>query len=117
MICFDGKFLGRNPHKEGSGEGRRSTLGSNDRALGDIAEDMIAQFKAAHPELIADQVLRVDFFRDSKSGRYILNEVEGFNAQLVGIKSGDPAWVAMTKAKLYWKENIIKLAKKHLSSI
>ena len=117
MICFNGKFIGRNPHKDGCGSGRRSTLGSDDGILGDIAEDMIKKFKAAHPELIADQVLRVDFFRDSKSGRYILNEVESFNAMVVGIKSGDTAGLVMSKARLYWRQSILKLAKYHLASI
>ena len=116
MICFNGKFISRNPHKDGCGSGRRSTLGSDDRILGDIAEDMIKQFKAVHPELIADQVLRVDFFRDSKSGRYILNEVESFNAQVVGTRSGDSAGTVMTKVQQYWKNTILKLARYHMSS-
>ena len=117
MVCFNGKMVCRNPHKDGSGSGRRSTLGSNDNVLGAVAEDMIAQFKAVHPELIADQVLRVDFFRDSQSGRYILNEIESFNAMVVGIPSGDAAGSVMMKAKLYWKKNILELARYHMLSI
>jgi hypothetical protein len=71
---------------------------------------MIATFKAQHPELIMEQILRVDFFQDSTTGRYILNEMEGFNAQVVGLRSGDGATDAMELVKGYWKEKIILLA-------
>ena len=101
-MCFNGKFICRNPHKDGDGKGE-STLGHDDAVLGAIAEEMISKFKDAHPELIADQILRVDFFRDSRTGRYILNEVEGFDAQVVGLYSGDGAGRAMTKVLEYWR--------------
>ena len=116
-MCFNGEFLCRNPHKDGSGPGRCSTLGSDDTVLGLVAEDFIARFKAAHPELITDQVLRVDFFRDSVTGRYILNEVESFNAQVVGLYGGDGAGDVMSKVRIYWKECIIILALNHAASL
>ena len=115
VVCFEGKFLCRNPHKEGSGYGK-SNLGGVDAVLGDVAEDMIQRLRDADPSLIADQILRVDFFRDTKSGRYILNEVEGFNAQVVGMRSGDGAGNAMNLAKIYWREQTKSLVKYHLNN-
>jgi hypothetical protein len=100
-VCFNGKFICRNPHKDGDGLGV-STLGSDDDTLAAVAENMIARFKLAQPELISDQILRIDFYRDSLSGRYTLNEVEGFDAQVVGLYSGDGAGRAMTMVRDYW---------------
>lgn len=107
-MCFNGKFICRNPHKNGDGCGA-SSLGSDDLELGAVAEDMIKRFKLAHPELIADQILRIDFFKDVRSGRYTLNEVEGFDAQVVGLYSGDGAGQAMTMAMDYWSSKTKEL--------
>jgi hypothetical protein len=115
VVLFNGKFICRNPHKDGTG-GRRSSLGSDDKALGAIAEEMAARFKASHPQLIDDQILRVDFFQDSTSGQYILNEVESFNAQVVGLGGGDSAGSVMDLVRIYWRDKAIQLAQYHVAN-
>ena len=116
VICFNGKFISRNPHKHGTSYGHQSTLGKDDSKLGAIAEGMIARLKAAHPQLIADQILRVDFFRDTKSGQYILNEVECFNAQIVGIRGGEGAGTVMDMVQNYWKTKTLELVNYYLAN-
>jgi hypothetical protein len=69
-----------NPHKSGSG---RSTLGARPAPLFAFANLIIETLRERFPGLIWEQLLRVDFWRHVETGKYYLNEVEGFNAQKV----------------------------------
>jgi hypothetical protein len=69
-----------NPHKRGKGI---STLGQMPEPLFAFAEEICSVLKVRFPGLIGEQVLRVDFFRHAKTGKYYLNEVEGtFNFKI-----------------------------------
>jgi hypothetical protein len=117
IILFNGRFVCRNPHKNGTVTGHQSSLGANDAGLGAIAEEMIVRLKANHPQLISDQVLRVDFFQDTKSQQYILNEVECFNAQIVGLGSGDSVGTVVDMVINYWKSKTKDLVQYHLKHL
>ena len=69
-----------NPHKVGAG---RSTLGGKPAPLFEFSNLIINTLRERFPGLIWEQLLRVDFWRHIETGKYFLNEVEGFNAQKV----------------------------------
>ncbi len=84
MFCFDGEPIGRNNHKRGSGSAK-STLGTENERLFAFARDVCAKIRANSPHLIADQILRIDFFENR--GNFIVNEVELFEAMTTGPNS------------------------------
>ena len=67
-----------NPHKGGAG---KSTLGAKSAPLFEFSNLIISTLRERFPGLIWEQLLRVDFWRHVETGKYYLNEVEGFNAQ------------------------------------
>jgi hypothetical protein len=79
VFCFDGEPVGKNTHKRGRG---RSSLAKDNDRLFAFAREVCAKIRASSPYLIADQLLRIDFFE--YRGRFIVNEVESFEAQTTG---------------------------------
>jgi hypothetical protein len=67
-----------NKHKSGAG---RSTLGAKPAPLFEFSNLIISTLRDRFPGLIWEQILRIDFWRHVETGKYFLNEVEGFNAQ------------------------------------
>jgi hypothetical protein len=75
VVCFNGKAYYWNDHKDGNGLG---ALGSASEPLFDFAESVIRTLRERFPtEIIYEQVLRIDFWRDIRTNKYFLNEVEG----------------------------------------
>jgi hypothetical protein len=73
VFCFNGVPIDVNPFKEGRGH---STLGLQDNSrLLKFAGEVCKQIRDTCPYLIADQLLRIDFFE--YRGIFIVNEVEG----------------------------------------
>jgi hypothetical protein len=117
VICFNGVPLGRNTNKRGekSGLARSST-----EDLYAFASRVIAELRTSCPELIADGILRIDFFGelgpDGKVKRFIVNEIEGFEACLwgAGKAAGDMLSKVMTYNTAYWKQKLETLIDCHL---
>ena len=62
-------------HKRGNGLG---SLGNDPEPLFEFAQTIVAVLRERFPtELIHEQVLRIDFFRDIRTNKFYLNEVEG----------------------------------------
>lgn len=75
MVCFNGKAYYWNDHKNGNGLG---ALGAASEPLLEFAQTIVAVLRERFPtELIHEQVLRIDFWRDIRNNKYYLNEVEG----------------------------------------
>ena len=86
VFVFDGEAQFRNPHK---GSDRFSLFDhSPDKVFKDFAEDVVRRMREVCPELIAFQVLRVDFFGLRFPPEYklefVVNEVEGYEARQWG---------------------------------
>jgi len=114
VVCFGGKAVFLNPHKHSGG---RSTLGDKPEPLFNFANEICRILSERFPSLIGEQILRADFFQHVETGRYYLNEVEGFNAQIVGTGKGNaPAMFSKTKASMseYWFRIICALGDYHL---
>jgi hypothetical protein len=117
VICFDGVPICRNPNKKGERSGLNRSKTSE---LNAFATRVIKELRAICPELIADGILRVDFFGelgpDGNVKRFIVNEIEGFEACLwgVGASAGDDLAAILTKTTAYWKCKVETLIDCHL---
>ncbi len=117
IICFNGVPLGRNLHKRGQKSG---LTGSTNDDLFAFARRVINEMRIICPELISDGILRIDFFGelgpDGKVIRYIVNEIEGYEACLWGSgkSAGDMLSVIMTRNTAYWKQQLETLIDCHL---
>ena len=100
VICFDGVPVGRNTHKRGEKSGLAR---SSNEILYAFARRVIDELRASCPELIADGILRIYFFGelvpDGKVKRFIVNEIEGFEACLWG--AGKSAGDMLSKIMTY----------------
>ena len=114
IICFNGKAVSRNPNKRGSSD--KSVLGGpkNTPFLSKYAEDVISHLKNSCPNLISEQMLRVDLFQSSKSNLLIVNEIEGFEAQYVGTHTGNSQCVVSSLIEEYWVNTTTKLIRYHM---
>ena len=65
-----------NPHKRSEG---RTTLGAEDAPLFSFANEVCRVLQERFPDIISQQVLRVDFFQHVETGKYYLNEIEGMH--------------------------------------
>ncbi len=78
VMCFNSVPMYRNKNKKN----RKSGLNkANNEVCFDFARKVIEELKAVAPELIADGVLRIDFFGEilpDGTRNFIVNEVEGF---------------------------------------
>ena len=89
-ICFNGECFGANPRKQGS-QGQSFFHPFPMHPSFDMyAERIVSRFREACPSLIADQLLRTDYFCEDPTDvaknitdeNYLLNEVEGCEAQI-----------------------------------
>jgi hypothetical protein len=118
IFVFGGKAMFRNPHKPGTG--KKSVFGhSPDKVFEDFAEEVVRKLREICPELIANQVLRVDFFGDlSETGElvFIVNEVEGYEARQwgVGVNALSSIGDLREKEKEHWKFEVNTLIECHL---
>lgn len=118
VFIFDGEAIFRNPHKDGWI--KKSPFNRvSDSVLFEFAEEVVRKLKEVCPELIANQVLRIDFFGDlCETGElvFIVNEVEGYEAQQWGIRANAITKIAelRDKEKAHWKFEIETLIECHL---
>ena len=118
IFVFGGKAALRNPHKVGTG--KKSVFDhSPGKVFDDFAEEVVRKLREICPELIANQVLRVDFFGDiSETGElvFIVNEVEGYEARQWGVGVNAISKVGELRAleKAHWKFEINTLIECHL---
>ena len=114
IICFNGKAVSRNPNKRGSSG--KSVLGGpkNTPFLSKYAEDVIKHLKDSCPNLISEQMLRVDVFQSSKTNLLIVNEIEGFEAQNVGTRTGNSQLAVNSLIEEYWVKTVTKLIEYHI---
>jgi len=116
-ICFDGVPLGRNTNKRGEKSGLAR---SSNEVLFAFARRVIEELRTSCPELIADGILRIDFFGelglDGNVKRFIVNEIEGFEACLwgAGKSAGDMLAKVMTYNTAYWRQKVETLIDCHL---
>jgi hypothetical protein len=108
VVCFDGEPQFRNPHKKGHKE-QNSPFPqfAKDELFFEFARKVIKEVRAACPDLIADQILRVDFFGErfpDGSLGFLVNEIEGLEARLwgVGVTAGDRLAEIEAMAFRYW---------------
>jgi hypothetical protein len=73
-VCFNGKAEYENEPKQGNGLG---SLGRDTGPLFAFAQEVVGVLRDRFPELIGEQILRIDFWRHIKTNQYFLNEVEG----------------------------------------
>ena len=110
ILLFGGKSLYRNPHKKGTI--LKSVFNhSPDSVFFEFAEEVVRRMTAICPELIADQVLRVDFFGDlSPTGElfFIVNEIEGYEAVQwgTGVNAITKTGAMQQREISYWKAEI-----------
>ena len=118
IILFGGKAQYRNPHKKGTVS--KSVFNhAPDSVYFDFAEDVVRRLKDICPELISEQVLRVDFFGDlSPTGEliFIVNEIEGYEAVQwgTGVNSTSKTGAMSQKETNYWEAEIETLIECHL---
>ena len=105
VMCFNSVPMYRNKNKKN----RKSGLNkANNEVCFDFARKVIEELKAVAPELIADGVLRIDFFGEilpDGTRNFIVNEVEGFEAcdWGTGANAGDKSSFLYVQSVQYWK--------------
>ena len=101
VFVFGGEAIFRNPHKDGWC--KKSVFNrAPDKVFFDFAEEVVKKLKEVCPELISNQVLRIDFFGDlNEDGEliFIVNEVEGFEARAWGIRTNAMTDLSKLKTK------------------
>ena len=126
-ICFDGKCFGSNPRKKGSQGSSFFPPVAAHTSFNAYAERIISRFKESCPSLIADQLLRIDYFCedpadvsnvhptdfDDVDPSYLLNEVEGYEAQNVCPNFDQ----VQSRILISWVKDINNCVKYHLYRI
>jgi hypothetical protein len=118
IICFNGKAVFRNLNKKSS-NGRSPFGGVKDEAIFHFAEHVISILRSVCPELITEQVLRVDIFGfRNRPGVYIVNEIEGYEAQRTakGAKAGVKVGKLATDVEDYWYNVLCELVEYHINN-
>jgi hypothetical protein len=122
VVCFDGVPKFRNPHKEGhKNQPSPFPQHAKDELFFGFARKVISDVRSACPSLIADQILRVDFFGErlpDGSLRFLVNEIESLEARLwgVGVLSGDRLSEIKEMGTLYWYQQIDTMIECHLEA-
>ena len=108
VVCFNGDPRYRNKNKIGKKSGLKK---ATDAVCFEFAQRVIRELKAAAPELIADGILRIDFFGEplpDGSISFIVNEIEGYEACAwgTGANAGDKSMQLYESIKKYWKSTV-----------
>ena len=117
IICFNGKARFRNKHKK-SRDGRSPFAGVRDKEFFEFAEHVITVMRRVCPQLISDQVLRIDIFGfRNYPGMFIVNEIEGYEAQrtATGSKAGELLSALSRDTEEYWFDVLTELIEYHLN--
>ena len=121
IVCFNGKPVCKNLVKKCNKKGSRSPFkGIKDSAFFDFAEKVIAGMRRVCPALVADQVLRVDIFGFRRyPGLFVVNEIEGYEAQVTGSGLGSSKHMAdiSTYLETYWEDRLTTLIEYYLAHV
>ena len=122
VVCFDGEPKFRNPHKIGHRD-QTSPFPqyAKDELYFEFARKVIREVRAACSDLIADQILRVDFFGErlpDGSLGFLVNEIEGLEARLwgTGVTAGDKLAQIEEMCWKYWYYQIDTLLALHIEA-
>jgi hypothetical protein len=83
-----------------------------------FAEQVIDRLRIICPALVVHQVLRIDLFGFSAyPGEYIVNEIEGYEAQRAGrgIGGGDVEHQLISLMTTYWFNTLVQIIECFLS--
>jgi hypothetical protein len=121
IVCFNGKHVCKNLVKRSNKKGSRSPFkGIKDSAFFDFAETVIAGMRRVCPALVADQVLRIDIFGFRRyPGLFIVNEIEGYEAQVTGsgLSSSKHMSDINTYLEAYWENQLTDLIEYYLAHV
>jgi hypothetical protein len=116
IVCFDGVPAMKCKTKKG--KSNRSPFGRAKREVFfDFARCVISTLRRVCPEIVSFQVLRIDIFGfRGRPGDFIVNEVEGYEAQKagVGVDSGVEEGRILQKLEEYWTNLIYDLVEYHI---
>ena len=118
-ICFDGECFGANPRKQGSQGTSFFPPVPIHESFNIYAKRIISRFREVCPYLIADQLLRIDYFCEDPADfdevvpAYLLNEVEGHEAQ----NNCQKADQVNGRILMHWVKDINNCVKCHLRRI
>jgi len=118
IVCFNGIPELRNPNKKGD-KGRSPFGDVSDEDLFKFSRHVISVLRNVCPELIADQVLRIDIFGfKNHPGLFIVNEIEGYEAQRTGTgtKAGDKLSKLLGDVEDYWYNILCELVEYHINN-
>lgn len=120
IVCFNGRREFMNLVKVGKNGRSPFGLRSKQRKglLFQFAEHVIAKLRISCPELMSTQVLRIDVVGFTAfPGEFIVNEVEGFEAQKTSTGLGGHAQICrvISKTEEQWFSMFVQLIDHHLS--
>ena len=117
IVCFNGKAQFKNLIKR-SDTGQSPFKGVKDKEFFDFAEHVIGILRRVCPEVITNQVLRIDIFgiKDCP-GMFIVNEVEGYEAQrtATGVHAGAKIAKLVENVEDYWYSILCELVEYHIN--
>ena len=118
IVCFNGIPKFRNPNKKGD-DGRSPFGEVGDEDLFKFARHVIDILRKVCPELISDQVLRIDIFGfRNYPGMFIVNEIEGYEAQRTGTgtQAGEKSSQLLGNVEDYWYNILCELVEYHINN-
>jgi hypothetical protein len=119
-VCFNGKAIVKNLHKKGRPGSRSPFRRIKLRRMFDFAEEVITALRLYCPEIVTDQVLRIDIFGFvGQPGKFIVNEIEGYEAQKTGsgLSGTDKCGSINVMVADYWVEIISECIEFHLAHL
>ena len=101
MNCFNGEAIFPNKRKRASNGSSPFPKAPNAPELLAFAEEVIAVLRAGSRCIMVDGLLRVDFFRLRSNGKYYVNSVSGYEAEVDGVGLGNK-WNALQTKCVHW---------------
>ena len=119
IVCFNGVPKFKNIIKKG--KSNRSPFNRTPKAeFFAFAKHVIATLKRVCPSINTRQVLRIDIFGfRTHPGKFIVNEVEGYEAHKTGagLNGCDEAGAIMDLLEQYWFDMILDLVDYHVNIV
>ena len=119
VVCFNGKAIFRNKIKK-SKNGRSPFGRKKNIVYFDFAEHVISVLRMLCPEIVSDQILRVDLFGIREHpGLFLVNEIEGYESAKwgTGVSAGDNVSRIIVWTTQHWITLLCKLVDYHLARL
>lgn len=119
IVCFNGVPRIKNAVKKGK-HGRSPFRRAKKETFFAFARDVIETIQRVCPALVSHQVLRIDLFGfRGAPGKFIVNEIEGFEAHVTGCgtSSIDQTAPIQTMLEEYWFNEISNLVAYHIDHV